>query len=207
MLRVPSIIMNKYIGIKKRICGILKSKNGFSLSELLIAVLIMALATATLTSAMILAFRHFYESTQRTEAQFLCASLAEFVEDELLFSKVKVTGGDVTWSKGTHNMGSDISFYVNTEDGSYVKVDGSTLNQYGKIVITGNNYSGNYYKIASDGSYDVETGKGYSLLAGMSLTWDDANGWFVVQIVVVDKDDKTVLSDDSFTVKPAVGTV
>ena len=199
--------MNKFGSLKNRIHKICRSRDGFSLTELLIAVLIMALATAALTSALILAFRHFYKSAQRTEAQFLCASIAEFVEDELLFSKVDVSGGDLKWSKGTHNMGSNIKFYVNTEDGGYEEIDGSTLNTYGKIVITGDNFSGDYYKIASDGSYDVETGRGYSLLAGMSLDWDDSNGWFSVEIVVVDKNDKTVLSDDSFTVKPAVGTV
>ncbi len=199
--------MNDLCVLKKRIRKICSSEGGFSLTELLIATLIMVLATAALTSALLLAYRHFYKSAQRTEAQFLCASLAEFVEDELTFSKVTVSGGDLSWSKGTHNMGSNIKFYVNTEGGGYVEIDGSTLNEYGKIVITGDNYSGNYYKIASDGAYDVESGRGYSLLAGMSLTWDDTNGWFIVEIEVVDKDDKTVLSDDRFTVKPAVVTI
>ena len=197
--------MNKLYRPNNRIRKILRGKGGFSLTELLVATLIMALATAALTSVLALAYRHFLTTTQRTEAQFLCASLAEFVEDELTFCKVSTSGGDTTWSKGTHNMGSNIHFYVNTEDGSYVKIDGSTAGTYGKIVITGDNYAGNYYKIVSDGSYDVEAGRGYSLLAGMSLEWDDSNGWFVVTITVVDKDDKTVLSDDQFTVKPAVG--
>ncbi len=185
----------------------MRESGGFSLTELLVATLIMLLATASLISALTLAYRHFYESAQRTQAQFLCASLAEFVEDELMFSKVSTATGDLRWSKGTHNMGSNIRFYVNKEDGSYTEIDGSTLNDYGKIVITGDNFSGDYFKIVSDGAYDVETKNSYSLLAGMSLNWDETNQWFNVEIVVVDKDDKTRLSDDSFTVRPAVGTL
>ena len=60
----------------------------------------------------------------------------------------------------------------------------------------------NYFLVASDGLYDVGAQKGYSLLAGMSLKWDGSK--YVVEICVVDKDDKTVLSDEKFTVKPAV---
>ena len=163
----------------------------------------MTLATAALTSVIILAFRHFYKSVQRTEAQFLCATLAEFAEDELTFSKVSVSpSGEVTWSNGTHNMGSSISFYVKPDGGSYTKVGDSTLSTYGRIAISGDNFIGNYFLLASDGLYDVEAQKGYSLLAGMSLKWDGSK--YVVEIRVVDKDDKTVLSDEKFTVKPAV---
>ena len=195
--------MNRVIRIKNKIQGILRNREGFTLTELLIAVLIMTLATAALTSVIILAFRHFYKTIQRTEAQFLCASIAEFVEDELAFSNVSISdSGDVTWSNGTHNMGSNISFYVKPDGGSYTKVGESSIGTYGRIAISGDNFKDNYFLVASDGLYDVGAQNGYSLLAGMSLKWDGSK--YVVEICVVDKDDKSVLSDEKFTVKPAV---
>ena len=69
-------------------------------------------------------------------------------------------------------MGSSISFYVKPDCGSYTKVGDSTLSTYGRIAISGDNFIGNYFQLASDGLYDVEAQKGYSLLAGMSLKWD-----------------------------------
>lgn len=189
-----------------RIRKAFRDDHGFSFTEMLVATLIMVLATGALTSALTLAYRHFYRSTQRTEAQFLCASLAEFVEDELAFSRVTDTT-DLKWSKGTHNMGRNIEFYVTPDDSTYTKINEGTLETYGKLVITGDNYKDNYFKLATDSAYDVEKGKGYSLRAGMSLKWDDDKQWYEVEIRVVDKKDTSkVLSDEIFTVKPAIGT-
>lgn len=205
--------MNKHCRLRNRIKQILCGKKGFTFTELLVATLIMLLATGVLTSTMVLAIRHFFESTQRTEAQFLCASLAEFVEDELSFARVDASGE--TWSKGTHNMGSDIRFLVNTgtaDAPSYQPIDGTTLGTYGRLVITGENNKddlGNlkYFKIVSDGTYEVERNRGYDLDASMSLKWDSTNEWFEVKIKVVDKKDHSkVLSEADFTVRPAVKT-
>lgn len=202
--------MNKRSRLWNRIKGILRGKKGFTLTELLVATLIMLLATGVLTSTMVLAIRHFFESTQRTEAQFLCASLAEFVEDELSFARVDASGE--TWSKGTHNMGSDIRFYVRPGEGDYQPVDNSTADTYGRLAINGSNYmidpsTRNYFKLVTDKTYEVSKNKGYDLEAGMSLEWDSSNKWFVVEIKVVDKKDHSkVLSEAEFTVKPAVKT-
>ena len=205
--------MNKHCRLWNRIKETLRGKKGFTFTELLVAMLIMLLATGVLTSTMVLAIRHFYQSTQKTEAQFLCASLAEFVEDELSFAKVDA--GGATWSKGTHNMGSDIRFLVNTgstDAPSYQTINDTTLGTYGRLVITGENNKddvGNlkYFKIVSDGAYEVEQNRGYDLEASMSLKWDSTKGWFEVKIQVVDKKDHNkLLSEADFTVRPAVKT-
>ena len=203
--------MSKHRQLWKRIKKILRGKRGFTFTELLVATLIMLLATGVLTSTMVLAIRHFYQSTQRTEAQFLCGSLAEFIEDELSFSVVTDSGADSAWSKGTHNMGSNIGFYVQGEDGGYTKINDGTIGQYGKLLISGDNYKddgGNprYFKVVTDGTYEVEPLHGYSLEAGMSLRWDSANKRFAVKIRVVDKKDKSTLAEAEFTVKPAIET-
>ncbi len=193
--------------------SILRGKKGFTFTELLVATLIMLLATGVLTSTLALAIRHFFLSTQRTEAQFLLGSLAEFVEDELSFSVDTDGRTDLAWSKGTHNMGSGISFYVLGADGACTKIDGSTGAQYGVLVINGDNYKddgGNkkYFKLVPDGSYEVAQLHGYSLEAGMKLEWDDTNHWYIVELKVVDKKDpsKKVLAEADFTVKPAIGS-
>ncbi len=203
-------IMNKHGRLWNRIKRILREKKGFTFTELLVATLIMLLATGVLTTTLVLAIKHFFESTQRTEAQFLCGSLAEFIEDELSFSVV-TDSSDLKWSKGTHNMGSNICFYVHGADGSYTKITDGTIGQYGKLVINGDNFKddgGNpkYFKVVTDGSYEVEHLRGYSLEAGMSLTWDSTNNWYLVKLRVVDEKDKDTLAEAEFTVKPAVGT-
>ena len=201
--------MNKGRFFQKKIRELLKRKGGFTFTELLVATLIMVLATGALTSALALAIRHFYRSTQRTEAQFLCASLAEFVEDELSFASVSETPEDLKWSKGTHNMGSNISFFICQEDGAtYTPVGDSTLGTYGKLAITGDNYrkesgENRYFHAISDGAYEVEPRRGYSLLASMSLKWDTSNQWYAAEIRAVDKSSKKLLSSVQFTVKPA----
>ncbi|MCR5469133.1 MAG: hypothetical protein K6F37_09245 [Lachnospiraceae bacterium] len=196
--------MNKSGVLLKKIKSKLVETRGFTFAELLVAVLIMLLATGTLTAAMSLAIRHFYKSTQKSEAQILCGSLAEFVEDELSFSTVKITGSDISISKGTHNMGSDISFYVNTTGDTYTAVDATTVGTYGKLTISGDNFTGQYFKLTTDGAYDVGDNKGYSLAAGMSLAWDNTNKWFNVEIRVVDKSESDILSNVQFTVKPLI---
>ena len=196
--------MNNCGDWKNKIKKILRQKSGFTFTEMLIATLIMVLATGALTAALTLAIRHFYLSTQRTEEQLLCASLAEFVEDELSFSKVDDTDG--SWAKGTHNMGSGIRFYLLPNgESTYAPVTGDPVSRFGKIAIKGDNYPDGYFHIVSDGSYDVEPHRGYSLAAGMSLQWDASNKWYVVEIKVVDQDDQE-LSDAKFTVKPLIET-
>ncbi len=203
--------MNNCSRLWNRIKKILGGKKGFTFTELLVATLIMLLATGLLTSTLTLAIRHFFRSTQRSEAQFLLGSLAEFVEDELSFSADADDRSDLAWSKGTHNMGSNISFYVRGADGGFTRIDDGTMGQYGVLVINGDNYkddTGNpkYFKLVPDGTYEVARLHGYSLEAGMSLTWDNANHWYLVKLRVVDQKDKDTLAEAEFTVKPTIGS-
>ena len=207
------ISMNKLHHLINRIRTILRDKRGFSLTELLVATLIMVLATGALTSALTLAYRHFFLATQRTEAQLLCASIAEFVEDELAFSTIaEGTPADApTWSNGSHNMRSGIKFLVQNEDGTYLPISDTTDTTYGVLVITGDNYKNaddttKYFMIANEKADEVGAGKGYSLRAGMSLKWDSLKKWYVVKINVVNKNDNNILSDTEFTVRPAAVT-
>lgn len=196
--------MNKCSAFIKKVRNLIKENKGFTLTELLVAVLIMLLATGALTGAMSLAVRHLFSSVQSSEAALLCSALQEFVEDELSFSAVKVETGGIVISKGTHNMGSDIKFYCNTADGSYVEIGEDTVDTYGKLVVTGDNYTGQYFKLAGDGSYDMADSRGFSLNAGMSLKWDSSNNWYQVEIKVVNRSDGKLLSNAKFTVKPLI---
>lgn len=213
---------NKFCRLRNRMKSVLRGKKGFTFTELLVATLIMLLATGVLTSTLALAIRHFFLSTQRTEAQFLLGSLAEFVEDELSFSVDTDGRTDLAWSKGTHNMGSNIRFCVLPDGKDLDPVDytcpdvlpvGNDIldppnpGEYGKLVITGENYKKEgepkYFKIVSDGAYDVAPSHGYSLKAAMHLNWQDP--YYVVQIYVADQNGKE-LTKAEFTVEPAIVT-
>ena len=199
-------IMNRIRRVKERVFKIFKKKGGFTFTELLVSMLIMLLATGAIIGAINLAIRHFYEQTQESEAQLLCASLAEFVEDELSYATVTDTGdGGFTWSKGTHNMGSAIHFYVLDEDDdgnvTGTQIDGTTLGKYGEIAIKGN-ADDDYFRLVSSGSYNVESRRGYSLAAGMSVKLSEKK--IIVNIQVVDKDDKDILSSIELTVNPVI---
>ena len=180
---------------------------GFSLTELLVAMLIMLLATGALVGTIGLAVKHFFKSAQESEAQLLCATLSEFVEDELTYSKSVASGdgGVVTWSKGTHGLGSNIYFEISTDAGNF-KGDESTSATYGQIVITSKSYQKEYgddkvFNLASPGVYEVGKSRNYDLQAAMSLSWDD--GKYEVEIIVADKS-KEALASSSFTVKPVL---
>ena len=178
----------------------LKDKTGFTMVELLVAMLIMLLATGALTMTINLAIKHFYKSVQESEAQVLCATLTEFVEDELSFATVMTSSPD-SWSGGTHNMGNGIAFYTETAS-SYARVGDSTGETYGQLVISGDNYAGNFFKAANSASYEVGNVRHYDLAESMSLKW--TGNHYEVVIKIVDKDDHSVLSKAEFTVKPVV---
>ena len=198
MERVSTTMSKK---LYKRLNSKIKENAGFSLTEMLVAMLIMLLATGALTMTINLAIKHFYKSTQESEAQVLCATLSEFVEDELTFANVSEPYS-YSWSGGTHNMGNGISFFIKDAT-SYTKIKDDTDSNYGQLVITGNNYAGNYFNAANSASYEVGKSRSYDLAASMSLVWE--NGKYKVNIRVVDKDNNSeVLSRAEFTVKPIV---
>ena len=111
----------------------LRKCGGFSLTELLVATLIMLLATVLVTRTLSMAVRQLYIQTQESEAQLLCSSLSTYLESELSFATVTLngqsegedaggavgvaSGGIKSVSSDAHNMGEGICFgYIYAKD-------------------------------------------------------------------------------------------
>ena len=62
---------------------IIKNSKGFSILEMLLAVVILLLATQLVAGAMELAGRRYVESTNRSKAQMILSTLSDFVRSEL----------------------------------------------------------------------------------------------------------------------------
>lgn len=214
--------------MKEKIRQKLNHRFGFSLTELLLATLIMLLATGLLTQTMDLALKQFKVSTRESEAQLLLADLSTFVQDELTYAKpdVEIIAEKAvwkgTWSGGTHNMGSEIAFYTeedaNADSANRTAVSSGTGEKYGKIMISGSEYKDEegkykYYNPVGDGSYTVDSVSGtgaasnYNLKAGMALDYNkDDDGMFDVDIKVMPfGEGENALAEHKFKVRPIAG--
>ncbi len=199
--------------IRKKI----KSNGGFSMLELLVATLIMLLATSLLAQTMALGLQQFRTITKRSKADTLCSTLSIYVENELAYAKVKVKDGQVTFTSDVHNMGPDAAFYIlesaEDEDGTVVTSGESPV---GIIVETSDYYKNYvkekniglqpaaqrrpYYSIVGEGSYKIGDRSSEMLAASMSLK--NTSDSIEVTISVYDTDGETVLSSNHFRVIP-----
>ena len=72
----------------------LRDRRGFTLTELLCAVLIVLLVSALLTVGVRFAGRTYNSSMQLSEAQELCSSLTSVISDKLRFCGTVTPGAD-----------------------------------------------------------------------------------------------------------------
>lgn len=118
---------------------------GFSLSELLVAILIVSIMTIALTAGVSASLRVYNEAVQHAEERTLLSTVAEAVMTELRNARdPQISGTDVTFT--SLNYGPDVSFSVGADgkmklagkdligDGSYIKgkikLDGGKANTY-----------------------------------------------------------------------------
>ncbi len=83
------------------------SSKGFSIIEMLVAVVILLMATSLVASAMKLASERYLESTNRSKAQMILSTLSDFVRSELTTGSdfVLSDGGDVSFIDGSGILG------------------------------------------------------------------------------------------------------
>ena len=88
----------------RRLAG--SDTGGFSILEMLLAVVILLLATQLVAQSMKLASEHYIESTNRSKAQMIVSTLSDFVRSELtMASDVVVAGGEVSFIDGSARLG------------------------------------------------------------------------------------------------------
>ena len=198
--------------IKRKI----QNKGGFSLTELLVATLIMMLATGLLTQTLSLAIDQFYRQTRESEAQLLCASLMAYLESELAYAAVtKQPDGSYRMKSDAHNMGEGIQFVYEGASGGASEINlwdtGTAEDMTGKpgrmVAETSPYYQASFgdgaaYNIAGFGAYEVGKNKQYRLNAGAHFLWDGKK-WTVTVKIYGDNDSRQELAANSFTAYPA----
>ena len=208
MMDIPSIITVKELFLTperktmketKRLEQIIKGNDGFSLAELLMATLIMMLATGLLAQTIGLALSQYHKSTQQSEAKILCSTICNFVSGELTYASFRKDASDelitrdgaVVFSDGAHNMGKDAYFMIQTASG--MQKVGTTANGVGRLVETSPSYGGpeKSFDVAGGvegaSSYAVSGGSAYDLYAGMCLHMGADHNSVVAEVWVEDK--------------------
>lgn len=203
----------------------LKQNNGFTISELLIATLIVLLTSGMLITCIQLGMRQFYKQSQKSEAHMLCTMLSTAVQDELSYAS-NVEMVDVDESSGKHltftkkGVTEKVGFYIATETSSdtdestfeYVPVtndSASARDNLGKIYLASvdaSNTITNYYGLVSTGAYNIENSTFGSLQAGMVVK--ETTGGYEVKIEVFNGTDiSKALATKNFYVGKIASTV
>lgn len=96
--------------VRKKLSG----KKGFTLTELLVAMAIMALLSIVISVGIATTGKVYTEISASSEASILCSTLSTELADELRFAKdVSVDNGTVTFT--SHRFGANVS--VTSQDG------------------------------------------------------------------------------------------
>lgn len=173
MVEFTTFDRNAAYGARKK----LQSKYGLSIVELLSAIIVMLLVTATLVIGVRLGVKAYVESVSMSEAQILCSTLTTTISDELRYAdtiKVADDGKITFFSKNFGGTGSEgISF---------------SLNENGQILL-GNR------AILSKRAYP------YELRAAMDLKYDQQSRIFSVNLKIMRASRAAVLAEDTFEVK------
>lgn len=113
----------------------LRSTSGMSLGELLIAVLIMLLATSTVVSTIQLANKQYKNSMRNSEANLLYSTLSSIITGELSYAtEVYVyPDGEVRQFQGNDYQERDYLSSFATKDGQLVFANADSQNEDGVI--------------------------------------------------------------------------
>lgn len=92
----------------------LRKKAGFSLSETMLALLIVALLSMSIATGVAFGARQYRRAMARSEARILCSSLAGIIQEELRNTTgVQTDGDDLEFFQSTHyQSGTELSSLV-----------------------------------------------------------------------------------------------
>lgn len=183
------------IRIKNKIRKKLSDRRGFSLGELLVATIILLLASQVLTQGMAFAVRMYNESMTRSHAKQLCSTLTNVIEKELRYTtsiKKDSQGTIVSYFSPTYGK-TESTF--ETVDAKGNKVGGTSG---GEIAIQVSADDGTLYwqRLVSSASYSS-----FDLKANVSsVTFDQGSNAFYVELRIL-KDGKIIVTN-TFNVIP-----
>jgi len=103
------------MGWSKRMKKKLRSSRGMTLTELLVALMIVSLIGVSLTVGVNGAAQVYRDSTRLYEAETLCGTILTYLEDEFRFARnVRASGGEVYFDSQT--FGPDVKVIVDTAE-------------------------------------------------------------------------------------------
>ena len=206
----------KFSYLKRQISKKISNRSGFSLSEVLLATLIMLFATTIITQTMSLALGQFRKTTQFSNAQLLCSAISAYVEGELSYATVTKEGsgirsidGATVFSSEVHNFGPDAYFTILDDDGNKIGVVNGSSNATGIIAETstvfekqnnGNSDNENFYKIVNTKAYIAKENDPLGLKAGMTINLEGET--LLVHIWVQDRKDSNILAENNLRIVP-----
>ena len=191
-----------------------KLNSGFTISELLIATLILLLASGMLVTCIRLGMKQLYKQTAESEAQMLCTMLSTVVQDELTYATLDAAetkdtedgkflafssdrlsgtvGGFYVASETTDDNPENFDFEAVTDNEIYSKTN------LGKLYLR-NSDGSKKYGLVSTGAYNINNSSDGSLQAGMQLI-EKGNGYEVIIRVYNGTDITTPLATKDFFV-------
>lgn len=205
--------MNLLNDIKKKI----HRDQGFTITEVLAATIILGLSMTIVTTAIILACNRFYRQVEASQAQELCAALCTSIQDELTYaSDVKYGSGDEVLSFYSDRLNGNVNFYLgNDSDDSAgsdelltVNTTTATKDDASRVLLAMVDTSGgaavvdeeSVYGLVSAGAYELDTGGDLGLRASMSLKGDASDESFLVKVNVYGVKNDALLSTKTFRV-------
>lgn len=175
-----------------------RAAEGFTLSEMMVTVLILALATTILVTAMGLAGSRYREQLCRSKAQMLCASVSTFVQNELTYAgEIDPSGGVVTFRSNALVPGAVCRFSI--RDGEAFEDVTSAAGAYGELYLTWGADEADRYPVVDAAFYDTD-----GIRAAMGLDWlesDEHPEQFHVTVRVSDTAGNA-LTENDFYVSP-----
>ncbi len=205
--------MNLLNDIKKKI----HRDQGFTITEVLAATIILGLSMTIVTTAIILAYNRFFRQVEASQAQELCAALCTSIQDELTYaSDVKYGSGDEVLSFYSDRLNGNVNFYLgNDSDDSAgsdelltVNTATATKDDASRVLLAMVDTSGgaavvdeeSVYGLVSAGAYELDTGGDLGLRASMSLKGDASDESFLVKVNVYGVKNDALLSTKTFRV-------
>lgn len=168
---------------------------GFSLPEMLLCVLILALSGGVITATLNLGIEQFQARTRESERRLLCDTLSLVVQEYLTYANVIETDGA---SLKRFKTGAVGALYGDKQNGKWYQFKDDA----GQIAIGAEENT--HYLV--DKSQYVTTNMGgepgTALKAALEVTVNQAERYFVVKISVSEQTDDTRRTENEFIVIP-----
>ncbi len=153
----------------------MNTRSGFTLTEMLCTVLLVALASIALVSGVSVANRQFQTSIRISQAQQLSTTLETLLANELKYTnEIVVENGQVKkFYSVTYAISTDLTELV-ILDGNQNIVVIENNQKYGELALGDDSQ---YHRILSHANYDKQLG-----VKIQSLTFDETNKVFSIQM-------------------------